>query len=166
MPSASRRSFSEAYPAALSWEAVPKAYTLSRGRKLYNRLQKTLFALGLPTGNNWLLTVVGRRTGQPQSTPVAPVNTDGHRWLVAPYGEVAWVQNVRAAGRAHLKYRGRSEDVRLREVQPADAGPVLKTYLEKYRMLVAPFFDAKAGDPVDRFVAEAAQHPVFEILPN
>jgi deazaflavin-dependent oxidoreductase (nitroreductase family) len=145
---------------------MPKTYTLSGGRKVYNRLQKALFALGLPTGDNCLLTVVGRRTGQPRSTPVAPLKDDGHRWLVSPYGEVAWVQNVRAAGRARLTCRGRSEDVRLREAQPVEAAPVLKTYFEKYRMLVAPYFDAKAGDPVDRFNAEAPTHPVFEILPG
>lgn len=133
---------------------------------MYNRLQKALFALGLPIGNNCLLTVVGRRTGQPRSTPVVPLNDNGRRWLVAPYGEVAWVQNVRAAGGAHLKCRARSEDVRLREAQAAEAAPVLKTYLGKYRMLVAPYFDAKAGDPVDRFIAEAPNHPVFEILPG
>ncbi len=40
---------------------------------------------------------------------------------------------------------------------------MLKTYLEKYG-IVAPFFDAKKGDPVERFAAEASRHPVFEIV--
>jgi hypothetical protein len=32
--------------------------------------------------------------------------------------------------------------------------------------IVAPFFGAKAGDPVERFAAEANKVPVFEILPG
>jgi hypothetical protein len=41
---------------------------------------------------------------------------------MALYGEVAWVQNVRAAGgRARVKSRGREETVRLQEVKPAEA---------------------------------------------
>jgi hypothetical protein len=31
---------------------------------------------------------------------------------------------------------------------------------------VTPYFDAKPGDPVERFAAEAGKHPVFEILPS
>jgi hypothetical protein len=88
----------------------------------------------------------------------------GRRYLVSPYGEVAWVQNVRAAVRADLKYRGRVEMVRLSELKPAEAAPLLKKYREKYAV-VAPFFDAKPGDPVERFASEADEHPVFEVLP-
>jgi hypothetical protein len=83
---------------------------------------------------------------------------------MAPYGEVAWVQNVRAAGgRARLKSRGREETVRLQEVTPAEAGPLLKKYVEA-NPRVQPFFDAKPGDPVERFAAEIHKHPVFEIV--
>jgi hypothetical protein len=32
--------------------------------------------------------------------------------------------------------------------------------------VTAPYFDAKPGDPVERFAAEADKHPVFEILPS
>jgi hypothetical protein len=39
---------------------------------------------------------------------------------------------------------------------------VIKTYLKKYGG-VAPFFDAKKGDPVERFAVEASRHPTFEI---
>ena len=36
----------------------------------------------------WLLTVQGRKTGAPYTTPVAPVRDHGETWLVSPYGEV------------------------------------------------------------------------------
>jgi hypothetical protein len=91
---------------------------------------------------------------------------DGRRYLVAPFGEVGWVRNVRAAGgRAQLKYRGRSETLRLQEVPPADAAPLLKQYVAENRITV-PYFDAKPDDPVERFAAEASKHPVFELLPG
>ena len=145
---------------------MAKTYSLSGGTKAFNAFLKTLIQLGVPSGSTVVLTVPGRRTRQPRSTPLTFLVEDGRRYLVAPYGEVGWVQNVRAAdGRAQIRYRGRTESVRLQEVPAAAAAPLLKQYVEKYK-IVAPYFDAKAGDPVERFAAEADKHPVFEILPG
>jgi hypothetical protein len=88
------------------------------------------------------------------------------RYAMAPYGEVGWVQNVRAAGgRARVKSRGREEAVRLQAIMPGEAAPLLKKYMESFSR-VQPYFEAKPGDPVERFAAEADKHPVFEILPG
>src|SRR6202022_3531973 len=88
------------------------------------------------------------------------------RPLVSPYGQVGWVENARAAGgRARIKSRGRTEDVRLQELPPTQSAPILKYYAEHFKV-VAPYFDAKPGDPVERFAAEADKHPVFEVLPG
>jgi deazaflavin-dependent oxidoreductase (nitroreductase family) len=146
--------------------AVAKTYVLSGGTKATNAVLKTLVGLGLPMGTLAVLTAPGRRNGQPRSTPVSLLIKDGRRYLVAPFGEVGWVRNVRAAGgRAQLKYRGRSETIRLQEVPPVDAAPLLKQYVAENRITV-PYFDAKPDDSVERFEAEAARHPVFEILPG
>jgi deazaflavin-dependent oxidoreductase (nitroreductase family) len=144
---------------------VPKKYSLDGGTKAFNAFLKGLIGLGMPTGSMVVLTVPGRKTGQPRSTPITPVIEGGRRYAISPYGEVGWAQNARAAGRARLKSRGREEEVRLVEMKPADMAPLLKTYVEKYPRVV-PFFDAKPGDPVERFAAEADKHPVFEILPG
>jgi hypothetical protein len=45
------------------------------------------------------------------------------------------------------------------------AAPILKYYAEHFKV-VAPYFDAKPGDPVERFAAEADKPPVFEVLPG
>jgi hypothetical protein len=45
------------------------------------------------------------------------------------------------------------------------AAPLLKKYVESYRIAV-PYFEAKPTDPAERFAAEADKHPVFEILPG
>ena len=78
------------------------SYRLSRWRRLLNALVKTLLRVGLGPRHTYLLTVRGRRTGTRDSTPVTLVEESTHRWLVAPYGEVAWVRNARAAGQVTL----------------------------------------------------------------
>jgi hypothetical protein len=76
------------------------------------------------------------------------------------------VENVRAAGGgARIKSRGRAQDIRLQELPSHQAAPILKYYAEHFKV-VAPYFDAKLGDPVERFAAEADKHPVFEVLPG
>jgi deazaflavin-dependent oxidoreductase (nitroreductase family) len=144
---------------------VAKKYSLDGGTKAFNAFLKSLLRVGMPFGNTVVLTVPGRKTGQPRSTPITLQVEGARRYAMAPYGEVAWVQNVRAAGgRASVKSRGRAETVRLQEVAPAEAAPLLKKYMEAFGR-VQPYFEAKPGDPVERFAAEADRHPVFEILP-
>ena len=90
------------------------------------------------------------------------VEDDGQRWLVSPYGMVAWVHNVRAQPQIALRRGGRSETLHAEEVDPATAGPVLQRYLRNARV-TAPFFDAKGDDPVEKFIEEAPRHPVFKL---
>ena len=49
-----------------------------------------------------------------------------------------------------------------RVVDPDESGAVLRRYLDEVK-ITAPYFDAKPGDPVPRFIAEADHHPVFEL---
>lgn len=143
---------------------MAKKYTLDGATKTFNGLLKGLIGMGMPFGKTVILTVPGRKTGEPRSTPITLQVEGGRRYAMAPYGEVGWVQNVRAAGgRARMKSRGRDETVRLQPVPAAVAGPLLKKYMEAFTR-VQPYFEAKPGDPVERFTAEADKHPVFEIV--
>src|SRR5450756_694001 len=45
------------------------------------------------TGGVATLTVSGRRTGRARTVPVIPIEVDGIRYLVSPYGESQWVRN-------------------------------------------------------------------------
>jgi deazaflavin-dependent oxidoreductase (nitroreductase family) len=114
--------------------------------------------------HTYLLTTRGRRTGKRRATPVVVVERDGRRWLVAPYGVVAWVRNARAAGEVELRRRGTTMRCTIREVTSAEeAAPVLKEYLS----LTGPprrYFFAGKDDPPERFRTEAAAHPVFELI--
>jgi hypothetical protein len=80
---------------------------------------------------------------------------------VAPYGEVAWVRNARAAGEAELRRAHAVERVQLREVSAVAAAPVLRSYLRQLRFVVGPYFDVTPSSPDAAFTAEAPRHPVF-----
>jgi deazaflavin-dependent oxidoreductase (nitroreductase family) len=133
-----------------------------RGRRIGDSVVSGLIRAGL-VPHSYLLTTRGRKTGLPRTNPVTLVERDGRRWLVAPYGAVSWVHNLRAAGRATLTRRGRAGEWAAREVTAEEAGPVLKEYL---RITGPPrrYFDVEPDGPVEAFVAEADRHPVFELV--
>lgn len=122
-----------------------------------------LVRLGLGPARTYLLTVAGRRSGAPRSTPVTLVVEGGRRWLVSPYGEVAWVRNLRAAGGATLARGGRTEEIVIRELNAEEAAPVLKLYVARVP-ITRPYFDVKPESGLEAFRAEAPRHPVFAIL--
>ena len=140
---------------------MAQTYQLTRPRRLINVVIRRLILLGLGGRHTYLLTVRGRKTGHLHSTPVTLVE-DGGRWLVAPYGDVGWVRNARAAGTVTLRRGRRSETVQIEEVGPAEAAPVLREYLRRVA-ITRPFFDAGVDSPLEAFEAEASRHPVFRI---
>jgi deazaflavin-dependent oxidoreductase (nitroreductase family) len=141
---------------------MPKPYQVTGGVRFANWLMSSLIRLGAQLPHYSLMTVVGRKSGKARTLPVQLVEQDGKRWLVSPYGEVNWVKNARAAGRVTLYRQGKSEEVRLRELEPADRAPILKQYTIQVP-IVRPYFDAAYDAPVEAFAAEAANHTVFLI---
>ena len=81
---------------------MARAYRLRLWRRLINWMIGVLLRLGVSPPHTYLLTVRGRKSGHPYSTPVTLVEEAGKRWLVAPYGEVGWVRNARAAEQVTL----------------------------------------------------------------
>lgn len=129
--------------------------------RVINGCVKGLLRIGVAGRHTYLLGVRGRRSGRTYSTPVILVE-NGERWLVAPYGEVSWVRNARAAGQATLSRGRRREEVKLSEVGPQESAPVLRDYLRQAKT-VRSSFDASPDSPLDAFAAEAGRHPVFRI---
>ena len=140
-------------------------YRLTPARRAANRVVRLLLTLGLMPGPTYLLTVPGRRTGRPLSTPVTLVEEGGQRWLVAPYGEVPWVRNARAAGRVTLTRGRHAETVSLRALSAAEAAPVLQRYVTRVP-ITRPYFDVTPDSPLVAFESEAARHPVFALTPG
>jgi deazaflavin-dependent oxidoreductase (nitroreductase family) len=138
-----------------------QTYRLTATRRLVNVVIRRLALLGFAGQHTYLLTVPGRRSGHIYSTPVRLIE-NGERWLVAPYGDVCWVKNARAAGEVTLKRGRRSEKVKIEEVSPAEAAPVLRQYVQQVAV-TRPFFDAGPDSPLEAFEAEASRHPAFRL---
>ena len=112
-----------------------------------------------------MLTVPGRKSGQPRTTPVTILEWNGERWLQSPFGEVNWVRNLRAAGRATLTRGRREEPISVVELPPAEAAQVLKGTLASYPSLIKGYFDVTPESPLEDFEREASRHPMFRVLP-
>lgn len=138
-------------------------YVYSPGRRAINFVMTTLVRLGLGPAHTYLLTVRGRKSGQAYTNPVTLVEEDGRRWLVAPYGEVGWVRNARAAGEVTLRRGAKTSRCGVEELAPAQCGPILKSYLA-IEPFTQPFFTATPGSPAEDFAAEAERHPVFVLI--
>ena len=142
---------------------MAKHYQYSLRRRVENAIVGTLVRLGVGLPPEfYLLTVRGRRSGKELTNPVLAISQDGHRWLVAPYGEVQWVLNVRSNPRARLSRSRSSEDVVLRELEPEDAIPTLRAYIAK-APIVRPYFDVTLSSSDAEYIAEGPRHPVFAI---
>ena len=139
-----------------------------RGISVFNAIARPLLAAGLPMGFNGLLTVPGRKTGQPRTTPVAIIEVDRRRWIWCPWGERHWVRNLRAAGRATIEVRRQTEPVTARELDPAERlvffrdvlGPLARS-MRGGMWFIRTFDGVDLDDPA----AAAANRPVFELRP-
>ncbi|MGI9822873.1 nitroreductase family deazaflavin-dependent oxidoreductase [Agromyces sp. Marseille-Q5079] len=140
---------------------LPKKYEPGRAMKAANSVMRVLARAGLIPKTS-VLSVRGRKSGELRSMPVTPIEVGGSVWLVSPYGTVAWVHNVRAAGEVTLARGRTTRRFATREADAVEAGPVLKRYVA-VAPLVLPYFTAKPDDPVEAFAAEADRHPVFEL---
>jgi deazaflavin-dependent oxidoreductase (nitroreductase family) len=136
-----------------------------------NWILKKLLRAGVPMGPMILLTVRGRTTGLPRTTPVDLFERDGRRWLVATHGgsDSNWVRNLRAAGEGILTRGRRREAIAAAELTPEEAGPVLKEVLAP--RLASPTrgfvlrhtLDVMPDASLDDFIGTARFHPVFEL---
>ena len=86
---------------------------------VFNPIAAFLLAAGVPLGFNGLITIRGRKSGLPRTTPVAIIEVAGRRWVWAPWGDVQWVRNLRAAGQATITVRRRKVEVRAVELDEA-----------------------------------------------
>ena len=134
---------------------------------VFNPITRFLLRAGVPLGFNGLITIRGRTSGLPRTTPVAIIAFSGRRWVWCPWGEVNWVRNLRAAGSATIAVRGRKEEIRATELDPAERvaffrdvlGPVARSMPFGVR-----FIRVVDGVDLDRPPAELAEGPrVFEL---
>jgi deazaflavin-dependent oxidoreductase (nitroreductase family) len=143
---------------------MAKTFQVNFATRMRDSLLMTLQRAGVNMGTMSLLTVRGRKSGQPHTVPVRLVEQDGQRWLVAPYGPVQWVRNLRVAGQATLTRGRRSESISVTELPAGESAPILKQYLIHVAD-VRPYFDVTRDSSLEAFELEAPRHPVFHITP-
>jgi deazaflavin-dependent oxidoreductase (nitroreductase family) len=143
---------------------MAKTFQVNFATRMRDSLLMTLQRAGVNMGTMSLLTVRGRKSGQPHTVPVRLVEQDGQRWLVAPYGPVQWVRNLRVAGQATLTRGRRSEAISVTELPAGEAAPILKQYLIHVAD-IRPYFDVTRDSSLEAFELEAPRHPVFHITP-
>jgi deazaflavin-dependent oxidoreductase (nitroreductase family) len=134
-------------------------------RRLIDATSATVIRRGIGPSQRYLLTVTGRKSGTPRTTPVSLVVDGSTHYLVGPYGEVGWVRNARAAGVVTLARGPGTKRFSLAPVQGTEAAGVLKHYLE-LEPITRRYFAVSADAPVEAFEGEVAAHPVFRLIPT
>ena len=141
--------------------------TPPRWLKPMNRVVRTLGRLGVPAGPSQVLTVPGRKSGQPRSTPMTPFDHEGALYTVAGYPGADWAANARAAGIGTLTRGRRARQVRIVELSAPESGPVLRSFALKVPVGVG--FARRSGLVVngtpDEFEALAGRLAVFRFDP-
>lgn len=135
--------------------------------KPMNKVMMAVQKLGIPTGPAMVLTVPGRKSGQPRSTPMTPFEFDGGLYVVAGYPGADWAANARAAGTGTLARGRRSRRVSIVELSADEARPVLRAFPVGVPVGVA--FAKRSGmvcdGTPDEFEALAGQVAVFRFEP-
>ena len=133
----------------------------------FNPIVRRVLHVGPLLGPNALVTIRGRKSGEPRTTPVALVDIGGKRWVIGTFGETNWVRNLRAAGQATLTVGRRRENVLARELTVDERAAFFRDVLAPYarRIPIGSVLLAVlgAGDVVKDPVAASATRPVFEL---
>ena len=143
---------------------MSKTYRITPFVRVTNAIVAALLQRGVKLGGNALLTVPGRTSGEPRTTPITLLEWNGERWLQSPFGEVNWVRNLRAAGRATLTRGHQAESISVVELSPAEAAPVFKGTLASFPSMVRGYFDVTPDSPLEAFEREAPRHPMFRVV--
>ena len=114
-----------------------------------------------------VLTVTGRKSGKPRSTPVTPMTVDGHRYIVGGLPKGDWAANARAAGEATVHQGRKDQRVRVVEIPVEQARPLLRQFPVLVPTGVGFMRNAGlvTGPNPDEFEALAGRCPVFRLDP-
>ena len=154
---------------------MTRPYRVTASVRINNAMISSLLRLGIKIWSFSLLTVRGRKSGKPIVNPIAIFVQEGKRYLIASYGVVNWVRNLRAAGGEATLIRGRhSEKIRAIELSPEAAALVFRDALRSgppgvpaaifrvYRARqVLPYLDVTENSSLEEFEREVLTHPVF-----
>jgi deazaflavin-dependent oxidoreductase (nitroreductase family) len=138
--------------------------------KPMNKVFMFMMRLGLPISGKEgpiVLTVPGRKSGAPRSTPITPMYVDDKRYVVGGFPGADWVKNARAADTVTLTTCRASETVRLVELGTDESRPLLRQFPTLVPTGVG--FMKRSGlvtdGTPDEFEALAGRCAVFRFVP-
>jgi deazaflavin-dependent oxidoreductase (nitroreductase family) len=107
-------------------EGLKPPWWLKPANKVFIQMSR----LGMSFGGESpvVLTVPGRKSGAPRSTPVTPMTVNGKRYVVGGFPGADWVRNVRAAGEVTLSRGRKHEHLRMVELSADEARPLLRAW--------------------------------------
>lgn len=127
--------------------------------KLINRLTTWLSRIGV--GRSVELITTGRKSGQQRRVPVSPITIDGVEYIVAPYGSVSWVENVRANPEVVIRKGSRRRSARLVDVTP-EAAHVVAAYYDR-EAFPRQYMDIPEKPTSEDFEEASGAFPVFRV---
>ena|SRR5437899_200608 len=135
--------------------------------RVFNPIARRILNRGPLLGPNALITVRGRKSGLLRTTPIALVEIDGRRWVIGTFGDVNWVRNLRAAGKATLSVGQRRDEVTatelIGETRTGFFRDVLGPYVRRIPVGTVLLAILGAGDILKDPAVAAAKRPVFEL---
>ncbi len=143
---------------------MAKHYRVNAFVRISNAITSFLLRLGVNMGNMALLTVHGRKSGKPITTPIAIVVHEGKRYLVAAFGVVSWVRNLRAAGgEATITRSRRTEKIHAIELPPEAAALIFREAVRAGGggAFVRQYQNVTADSSLEEFEREVLTRPVF-----
>lgn len=134
---------------------------------LFNPIARRILRAGPLLGPNALITIRGRKSGVPRTTPIALVDIDGKRWVIGTFGDTNWVRNLRAAREATLTVGRNREHVVADELDVEDRTrffrDVIGPYVHRMRIGALLLSILGAKEILDDPRAAAEHRPVFEL---
>jgi len=138
---------------------MASTYEVTAGKRTVTWVLTRLARLGV--GSFVEVTVTGRKSGQPRTVTVNPIEDGNEQYLVSPYGEVSWVHNVRAQPRVTLRRGRQDSEVILVEVT-GEKPEVVKRYYER-ESFARQFMDVPGEASVADFANVGDRFPVFRV---
>lgn len=155
----------------MTTDTVRRARPIPALVQALNPLVRRLLRLGMPMGQNALLTVRGRTSGKPRTFPITLLELDGRRYVFAAFGETNWVRNLRAAGEGTLRRGRQDEPIKAVELSIAEAVPVLESALKPvlrikgFGSMIGSWYGLTADSAPADYEASARNHAGFELRP-
>lgn len=99
--------------------------------KPMNKVFMAMLKIGIPMPGGEapiVLTVTGRKSGKPRSTPITPMVVGDQRYVVGGFPGADWVRNAQANPEATLTEGRYTEQVRMVEMTVEEARPLLRQF--------------------------------------